>query len=133
MVGHQVLALVIGVRVPASEQENNFIDMVVSKRIKQVYASFFIAAVISFIHGLLNFILGKQELISLALLMFFVIIFAFALIYSLMEFSITKEPSDLWKVGFLGLFGLVGLIPGLGFGFFGFFGLFGFFGTRQYF
>jgi hypothetical protein len=81
----------------------------------------------------LNIILDKQEWISLIFLLLSLIIFAIAVTYSTMEFVITKEPSDLWKVGFLGLFGLIGLIPGLGYGFFGLFGLFGFFGTRQYF
>jgi len=107
--------------------------MTVSKRVKQVYTSFFIAAGFACFHGILNLIYDRQEWISLVLLALAVIIFMLAAIYSIMEFIMTKEPSDLWKLGFLGLFGLVGLVPGVGYGFFGLFGLFGFFGSRQYF
>lgn len=107
--------------------------MTISKRLSQVYISFLIVAGLGCIHGLLNLIYDKQEWVSLVFLILSLVIFIIALTYSTMEFMITKEPTDLWKVGFLGLFGLIGLIPGVGYGFFGFFGLFGFFGTRQYF
>lgn len=107
--------------------------MTTSKRVSQVYISFLIVAGLALIHSLLNLLSGKQEWISLLLLLIAIVVFLIAATYATMEFIITKEPSDLWKLGFLGLFGLIGLIPGLGFGFFGLFGLFGFFGTRQYF
>jgi len=107
--------------------------MKVSKRVKQVYVSFFIVAGIACLHGILNLVYDRQEWFSLVLLALSLIVFMLAITYSTMEFIITKEPSDLWKLGFLGLFGLVGLIPGVGYGFFGLFGLFGFFGSRQYF
>jgi FtsH-binding integral membrane protein len=107
--------------------------MTISKRVKQVYISFLIVAVLAVLHGLLNLVYDKQEWISLLFLLLSLIVFIIAITYSTMEFAITKEPSDLWKVGFLGLFGLIGLIPGVGYGFFGLFGLFGFFGSRQYF
>jgi hypothetical protein len=107
--------------------------MKISKRVKQVYVSFLITAFLICLHSLLNIIFDKQELISLLFLGLSLIISVFVIIYSTMEFSITKEPSDLWKVGFLGIFGLIGLIPGIGYGFFGLFGLFVFFGTREYF
>lgn len=107
--------------------------MTISKRVKQVYASFFFVAGIACLHKILNLVYDKQELISLLLLGLSLIIFMIAIIYSIMEFIMTKEPSDLWKLGFLGLFGLIGLIPGVGYGFFGLFGFFGFFGSRQYF
>jgi hypothetical protein len=107
--------------------------MTISKRLSQVYISFLIVASLAFIHGLLSFIYSKQEWVSLVFLLLALIVFMIAITYSTMEFIITKEPSDLWKVGFLGLFGLIGLIPGVGYGFFGLFGFFGFFGTRQYF
>jgi len=107
--------------------------MTISKRLSQIYISFLVTAGLACVHGLLNIIYDKQEWVSLIFLMLAVAIFIVVITYSTMEFIITKEPSDLWKVGFLGLFGLIGLIPGLGYGFFGLFGFFGFFGTRQYF
>ena len=107
--------------------------MRVSKRLKQIYILFLATAILACIHGILNLIYDKQEWISLGFLGIAAVILMFAFMYSIMEFAITKEPSDLWKVGFLGIFGLIGLIPGVGYGFFGLFGLFGFFGTRQYF
>jgi len=107
--------------------------MTITKRLSQVYISFLTAASLLCIHALLNLIYDRQEWISLVFLLLSIIVSVVALIYSTMEFIITKEPSDLWKVGFLGLFGLIGLIPGVGYGFFGLFGLFAFFGTRQYF
>lgn len=107
--------------------------MTISKRLSQVYISFLIVAGLVCVHGLLDFIYGRTEWISLVLLFLASLVFFVAITYGTMEFIITKEPSDLWKVGFLGLFGLIGLIPGIGFGFFAMFGLFAFFGTRQYF
>jgi hypothetical protein len=62
----------------------------------------------------------------------FLLVSTIALLYATMEFIITKEPTDLWKVGFLGLFGLLGLIPGFS-ALFGLFALFAYFGTREYF
>lgn len=106
--------------------------MTTSKRVQQVYISFLISTMLAVINRLLTFISGKQEWISLVLLGLFIIISIVVLIYNTMEFIITKEPTDLWKVGFWGLLGLIGLIPGLS-GFLGFFGLFAFFGTREYF
>jgi hypothetical protein len=107
--------------------------MKMSKRVKQVYRLSLISITLFFIHILLNTFLDKQEWISLVFLAMSLFASIIALLYGTMEFSITKEPSDLWKVGFLGLLGLLGLIPGLSYGFFGLFGLFAFFGTRQYF
>ncbi|MCK9446255.1 hypothetical protein M0Q50_05125 [bacterium] len=107
--------------------------MTITKRLSQVYISSLVTASLALIHGLFNLIYDRQELVSLLLLLLSIIVTVVAFIYSTMEFIITKEPSDLWKVGFLGLFGLVGLIPGIGYGFFALFGLFAFFGTRQYF
>lgn len=107
--------------------------MKLSKRLRQLYTSFIITAALTIVHGLLNFGYDKQEWISLAFLILSLIIFLVILTYSAMEFAITKEPSDLWKAGFLGVFGLIGLVPAFGFGFFALFALFVFFGARQYF
>ena len=107
--------------------------MTITKRLSQVYISSLITASLVLIHGLLNLIYDRQELVSLIFLLLSILVTVVALLYSTMEFIITKEPSDLWKIGFLGLFGLIGLIPGFGYGFFALFGLFAFFGTRQYF
>lgn len=107
--------------------------MTISKRVKQVYISFLITAFLLCISILLGSLSGKIEWVSFTLSALSLLLTVIAVIYSTMEFVITKEPSDLWKLGFLGLFGLAGLIPGLGFGFFGLFGLFAFFGTREYF
>jgi|WetSurMetagenome_2_1015567.scaffolds.fasta_scaffold1052575_1 hypothetical protein len=102
-----------------------------TKRIKYIYLAFLSAVISVLVHNFV-FALSRQEewfffgLAILSSIAFFIIIF-----YSAMEFVITKEPADLWKVGFLGLFGLLGLIPGMSL-FFGFFGLFGLFGTREY-
>jgi hypothetical protein len=52
-------------------------------------------------------------------------------VYSTMEYIISKEPDDLWKIGFLGLFGLIGLIPFFSIEFFGFFGFFVYFGIKN--
>jgi hypothetical protein len=106
--------------------------MTISKRVQQVYISFLISAILAVINRLLTYFSGEQEWISLVLLGLFILISIVVLIYSIMEFVITKEPTDLWKVGFWGLLGLIGIIPGLSV-FYGFFGLFVFFGTREYF
>jgi predicted membrane protein len=107
--------------------------MTISKRVKQIYISFLVSVFFAGFHSLLNLILDRQEWISLIFVALSLIIFVLAITYSTMEFVVTKEPTDLWKVGFLGIFGLIGLLPGIGYGFFGLFALFSFFGTRQYF
>ena len=106
--------------------------MTTSKRVRQVYVSVLISAILACVYNLLTVLSGKQEWISLFLTGVFLFISIIALLYATMEFTITKEPTDLWKVGFLGLFGLLGLIPGFS-ALFGLFALFVYFGTREYF
>ncbi|MFZ3057966.1 MAG: hypothetical protein WA092_02885 [Minisyncoccales bacterium] len=106
--------------------------MTTSKRVRQVYVSVLISAILACVYNLLTVLSGKQEWISLFLAGVFLFISIIALLYATMEFTITKEPTDLWKVGFLGLFGLLGLIPGFS-ALFGLFALFAYFGTREYF
>ena len=108
------------------------IYMTTSKRVRQVYVSVLISAFFACVYSLLTALSGKQEWISLFLMGVFLLVSIIALLYATMEFIITKEPTDLWKVGFLGLFGLLGLIPGFG-ALFGLFALFVYFGTREYF
>jgi len=75
--------------------------------------------------------LKEQEWFFFGLAIVSFIAFSLLLFYNTMEFIITKEPADLWKLGFLGLFGLLGLIPGLT-PLFALFCLFVLFGTREY-
>lgn len=107
--------------------------MTISKRVKQVYLSSLLAVILFCFHNFMNLMYGGREWVSFVFMALAILLSAIAVIYATMEFAITKEPEDLWKIGFLGILGLAGLIPGLGIGFFGFFGLFAFFGTRQYF
>lgn len=53
------------------------------------------------------------------------------IVYSIMEYLITKENDDIWKLGFLGIFGLLGIIPGFSLSFFAIFALFFFFGFKD--
>lgn len=103
-----------------------------TKRIKYTNLLFILSAISALVHNLIFVLIGKEEWFFFGLAILSFIAFFIFLFYSLMEFIITKEPKDLWKVGFLGLFGLIGLIPGFSPAFFGFFGLFGLFGTREY-
>lgn len=107
--------------------------MTISKRVKQVYISFLISVVLFCFHNLMNLVSGGMEWTSFVFLALSLLVSAVAVIYATMEFIITKEPEDLWKIGFLGIIGLAGLIPVLGVSYFAFFALFVFFGTRQYF
>lgn len=103
-----------------------------TKRIKYLYFSFLSSLVSIIVHNLTSVFIGKEEWLFFCLAILFAVAFLVLLFYTTMEFIITKEPSDLWKAGFLGFFGLIGLIPGFGPSFFGFFCFFGLIGTREY-
>ncbi|KUK64941.1 MAG: hypothetical protein XD85_0537 [Parcubacteria bacterium 34_609] len=70
-------------------------------RIEQIYTLFFLA--------IISLLLAKffplPFLYGLTLILF--LCFALLTVYSTMEYIISKEPDDLWKIGFLGLFGLL--------------------------
>jgi len=103
-----------------------------TRRIKYSYFSFFSAVISALVHNSIFALLKEEEWFFFGLAILFSIAFFVLVLYNIMEFIITKEPADLWKLGFLGLFGLMGLIPGFSPTLFGFFGLFGLFGTREY-
>jgi len=103
-----------------------------TKRIKYAYFAFFSSAVSILVHNLIFAIMAKEEWFFFGLAILFFVVFFLMFLYGMMEFIITKEPADFWKLGFLGLFGLMGLLPGFTPAYFGFFGLFGLFGTREY-
>ena len=94
-------------------------------RIEQIYILFFLAI----ISLLLVKFFPSPFLYGLTLILF--LCFALLTVYSTMEYIISKEPDDLWKIGFLGLFGLIGLIPFFSIEFFGFFGFFAYFGIKN--
>lgn len=94
-------------------------------RIEQIYILFFLAIILL----LLVKFFSLSFLYGLTLILF--LCFALLTVYSTMEYIISKEPDDLWKIGFLGLFGLIGLIPFFSIEFFGFFGFFAYFGIKN--
>jgi len=94
-------------------------------RIEKIYTLFFL----SIISLLLSTLFPIAFFYGLTLVLF--LGFAILTIYSTMEYFISKEPDDLWKIGFIGLFGLIGLIPFFSVGFFGFFGFFAYFGFKN--
>jgi len=104
-----------------------------TKKIQLIYASFIASMLSVLVHNILLSMMDVREWFFFGLAILLLMAFFIVLLYSIMEFIITKEPADLWKVGFLGLFGLIALVPGFGPSFFGFFALFGLFGTREYF
>lgn len=127
MVGHQVLALGIGVRVPTSELIKKYM---VTKRVKFINLALSLSVALFLIHYIVGFFMAR-ELVFLVMSGLFLLGFFILLIYSLIEFAVEKTPEDLWKLGFLGCFGLVGLLPGLAPAF-ALFVFFGFFGARNY-
>ncbi|MDK2949232.1 MAG: hypothetical protein PWQ56_397 [Patescibacteria group bacterium] len=94
-------------------------------RIEKIYTLFFLS-IISLLLATL-FPLLFFNVLTLILFLGFAILTT----YSTMEYVISKEPDDLWKIGFIGLFGLIGLIPFFSMGFFGFFGFFAYFGFKN--
>jgi hypothetical protein len=94
-------------------------------RIEKIY-TLFLLAIISL---LLVKLFPSPFLYGLTVILF--LFFSILIIYSTMEYIITKEPDDLWRAGFIGLFGLIGLIPFFSVGFFGFFGFFAYFGLKN--
>lgn len=102
-----------------------------TRRIKYSYLAFFSAVISALVHNSIFALLKEEEWFFFGLSILSAIAFSLLLLYNLMEFIITKEPADLWKLGFLGLFGLLGLIPGLTI-LFSLFSLFSLFGTREY-
>jgi len=94
-------------------------------RIEKIYTLFFLAI----ISLLLATLFPIPFLYGLTLILF--LGFAVLTVYSTMEYVISKEPDDLWKIGFIGLFGLIGLVPFFSVGFFGFFGFFAYFGIKN--
>jgi hypothetical protein len=102
-----------------------------TRRIQYAYFLFLLSVISILVHSFVSALTAKTEWLFFGLAALSFIVFFFLLAYNLMEFIITKEPDDLWKLGFLGLFGLLGLIPGLT-PFFALFSLFGLFGTKEY-
>jgi len=102
-----------------------------TRRIKYSYFAFFSAVISALVHNLIFALMRQEEWFFFGLAILSFIIFSLLLLYNILEFIITKEPADLWKIGFLGLFGLLGLLPGLT-PLFSIFSLFGLFGTREY-
>jgi len=102
-----------------------------TRRIKYSYFAFFLAVISALVHNLIFALMKEEEWFFFGLAILSFIAFILLLFYNIMEFIITKEPADLWKLGFLGLFGLLGLIPGLA-PLFSIFSLFALFGTREY-
>lgn len=103
-----------------------------TKRIQYLYGTFIFAVISALVHNLIFALMRQEEWFFFGLTILSALAFTILVLYTVMEFIITKEPADLWKAGFLGFFGLLGLIPGFGPSFFGFFGLFGLLGTREY-
>lgn len=99
--------------------------MIMFNRIEKIYILFFLGA----ISLLLATLFPVAFFYGLTLILF--LGFTLLMVYSTMEYIISREPDDLWKIGFIGLFGLVGLIPFFSMGFFGFFGFFAYFGIKN--
>ncbi|MFZ3055038.1 MAG: hypothetical protein WA091_03620 [Minisyncoccales bacterium] len=102
-----------------------------TKRIQYLYISFLSAGISALVHNLIFAIMKEEEWFFFGLALLSAIAFFVLFLYSLMEFIITKEPADLWKLGFLGIFGILGVVPGFS-SLFVLFGLFGLFGTREF-
>ncbi|MDD2274574.1 MAG: hypothetical protein PHI91_01905 [Candidatus Pacebacteria bacterium] len=94
-------------------------------RIEKIYILFFLGAISLLLATLFSVVFFYG--LALILLLGFTLL----MVYSTMEYIISREPDDLWKIGFIGLFGLIGLIPFFSMGFFGFFGFFAYFGLKS--
>ncbi|MFA5232369.1 MAG: hypothetical protein WC410_01730 [Candidatus Paceibacterota bacterium] len=101
-----------------------------SKEVKSIYLGLLLSVVSVVLHNYLYFLLKKEEGVFFILAFLALIVFVFALIYSLTKYVTEKKPEDLWKVGFLGVLGFLGLVPQLGQVFFGFFGFALFFSLK---
>jgi len=99
--------------------------MIMLNRIEKIYILFFLGAISLLLATLFSVVFFYG--LALILLLGFTLL----MVYSTMEYIISREPDDLWKIGFIGLFGLIGLIPFFSMGFFGFFGFFAYFGLKS--
>ena len=91
----------------------------------------FSAALVSLtIHNALYGIWRVEEALFSLLAITLFVAFLVSVIWNIVTFLRFGWPTDIWKVGFIGVFGLMGLIPNLGCNFFAFFVLFGLFILR---
>ena len=101
------------------------------EKTKALFGLFALGSLSLTAHHLIEIVFRISEPILIfsgfGLLVCFVVYF----IYVLIRFFSTREPRDLWKLGFLGALGLLGLAPPLGHGFFGLYVFFALFGLRR--
>lgn len=98
------------------------------KQTKTTYILFGLVILSIIVHNVLYGLFKIEEPASFILVFPFTFGFALSVIQNTINYIRKGEPSDLWKLGWIGLFGLLGLVGSTGL--YGFFGFFGFFGAK---
>ena len=74
--------------------------------------------------------MGVEAWLAILTLISFAV-FLISLFLNILTYLWRRQPTDIWKLGWIGLLGLLGFIPGFGSSFFGLYGFFGFFGFKN--